>query len=480
MGTEQNIKLLHICKHWRLGIAASLFLFLTACLGNRDKVPDIPVNYLESYPDTLKIGTLYGPISYFEYRDQAMGYDYSLAMQFGEDKDIPIKIIVSPSMRSMIEMLDSGLIDIIAYDIPVTSEYLEHVQPCGYEHLSSQVLVQKKGKEMVKDVTELVGKTVFVEPDSKYLRRLVNLNDEIGGGMEIKEVKSDTIVTLDLLSMVSSGEIDYAVVDSEIAAINKGYFRDLDFSVDISFPQRSSWAVAKVNKWLADSIDKWFEEEDHAKANKSLLRKYYEFSIRYPYLNSRDAQVADFSKNFSKGYISEYDSLFRKYSKEINMDWRLYAAICYAESKFNNDVESWAGAKGIMQVMPSSANAYNVSVDKLTIPEESVALATKILKSTDEFLSRYVPDRKERMKFIIAAYNSGIGHIKDAITITKAKGWNPEIWDGNVEEAIKLKSNPEVYNDKSICQFGAYKGTLTAEYVKDVMALYDKAQKNID
>lgn len=457
----------------------SLTLYLIGCKSvNPDN--DDQKGLLTEYPDTLKIGTLYSPTSYFEYRDQPMGYDYTLAAQLAEDKGIEMKIIVATSMTSMVEMLDSGEIDIIAYDIPVTSEYLEHIEPCGYVHLSSQLLVQKKGKEMVRDVTELAGKEIYVERDSKYYHRMVNLNEEIGGGVEIREIESDSVITQDLLSMVSSGEIDFAVVDSEIADVNKAYFRDLDFSVDISFPQRSSWAVSKKNSWLADSIDLWFEEEGHIKANKKLLRKYYEFSIRYPNLNSRVTRLADFGKNFKNGYISEYDSLFKEYAPTINQDWRLFAAICYAESKFHNDVESWAGAKGIMQVMPSSAKAYGVSIDNMAEPRENVALATLILRSTDKFLTKYVPDPGERVKFMIAAYNCGIGHIKDAIEIAKSRGLDPRSWDGNVEEALKLKIDPEVYNDKDLCRFGFYRGDLTAEYVKEVMDLYEKARRNVD
>ncbi len=119
-------------------------------------------------------------------------------------------------------MLDSGKVDLIAYEVPITEHYRQYVLPCGPENITTQVLVQPKVSKQpaVKDVTELVGKEVYVEKDSKYLRRLRNLNDELGGGIIIREVDADSLITEDLIEMVSDGKIPLTVVDSDIARLN--------------------------------------------------------------------------------------------------------------------------------------------------------------------------------------------------------------------------------------------------------------------
>ncbi|WP_300805924.1 transporter substrate-binding domain-containing protein, partial [uncultured Duncaniella sp.] len=173
-------------------------------------------------PDTLRVATLYSPEAYFIYRGQEMGYDYELVTALAADKDMTLKMEIAPSLSRAVEMLDSGLVDLIAYEVPVTAEYKDRVVPCGPENITTQVLVQpKKGEEeLITDVTDLVGKDVYVESDSKYEARIRNLNQEVGGGINIHTVDRDTMITEDLIAMVSEGKIPLTVVDSDIARIN--------------------------------------------------------------------------------------------------------------------------------------------------------------------------------------------------------------------------------------------------------------------
>lgn len=202
--------------------------------------------------------------------------------------------------------------------MPITQHYKQYVLPCGPENYTTQVLVQPKvqGQAPISDVTDLVGKEVYVEKDSKYLRRMQNLNDEIGGGIIIHEVDADTLITEDLLRLVSNGEIPMTVVDSDIAMLNKTYYPDLDVDMEVSFPQRASWAVAPGKEWLADSIDSWFAGESPQRTNAELLKRYFEQTKFTPSVRF----------DFSKGYISKYDDIFKKYAPTVGWDWRLMAA----------------------------------------------------------------------------------------------------------------------------------------------------------
>lgn len=421
------------------------------------------------FPDTLRVATLYGPMSFFEYRGDTLGYDYSLIKQLTADKNITAEFILPASLSEAVEMLDSGLVDVIAYDVPVTAEYLEDIVPCAYEHLSSQILVQKKGPDALTDVTELIDKDVYVEKDSKFSYRLSNLNNELGGGINIIEIEEDSLMPVDLLQKVSKGEMQFTVVDSETAQLNKSYYRDLDLTLELSFPQRSAWAVSNREQWLADSINAWYEGAGSQQANKKLLRRYFELS-RIPKFDIRS-----FEKNFGSGHISPYDDLFKKYGKQAGVDWRLLAAIAFAESKFKNEAESWAGARGIMQIMPSTARGRGVDPETLINPEVSIKLASQMVTSLDKSFLKDVPDPVERRKFIMAAYNSGIAHIRDAISIAKGTGLDSTKWADNVAIALRMKSQPEIYNNKELCKYGYFKGTYTTAYVQKVEALYQKA-----
>lgn len=255
-----------------------------------------------------------------------MGYDYTLVDSLARQNDMVLDLTVARSLSSAVAMLDSGKVDLIAYEVPITNHYKQYVLPCGPETYTTQVLVQPKvkGQAPISDVTELVGKDVYVEKDSKYLRRLEHLNDEIGGGINIHEVDADSLITEDLIQMVSDGKIPLTVVDSDIAKLNSTYYPDLDVDMEVSFPQRASWAVAPGKEWLADSIDAWFARESPQRTNAELLKRYFEQSKYSPSVKF----------DFSKGYISQYDNLFKKYAPNVGWDWRLMAAQAFQESKF--------------------------------------------------------------------------------------------------------------------------------------------------
>lgn len=421
-------------------------------------------------PDTLRVATLYSPLSYFLYRGEPMGIDYTLVDSLARQKGMVLDLSVARSLTEAVAMLDSGTVDVIAYPVPITEHYKKYVIACGLENLTSQVLVQPKmnGQVPITDITQLVGKEVYVEKDSKYLRRMQNLNDELGGGIIIKEVDADSLITEDLLQMVSDGKIPMTVVDSDIAKLNQTYYPDLDIAVPVSFEQRSAWAVAPDKKWLADSIDSWFASSSSQEIDSDLLKRYFE--------QMKNGSSLNF--DFSKGYISKYDNIFKKYAPRIGWDWRLMAAQAYVESKFKPNARSWVGARGLMQIMPSTSRGYRTSVARLGNPETSVDVATKLINDLDSYLVKYVPNDKERLKFVIAAYNVGIAHVYDAIALARKYGLNPEVWDDNVSKAILMKMNPKYYNDP-VVKYGYCRGTETVAYVKGITNFYEHARREI-
>lgn len=427
-----------------------------------------------SLPDTIRVGTLYSPTSYFLYRDQEMGYDFTLVSQWAEEKGMTVDLHVAPSLPQLIEMLDSGDIDLAAYEIPVTAEYRPFVTPCGPEYITTQVLVQprKNGKPEITDATQLVGKDVYVEADSKYQFRLHNLDDELGGGIRIHEVSRDTLITEDLIAMVSDGSIPLTVVDSDIARINATYYSDLDVSLPLGFPQKASWGTAPDNKWLADSVNAWFAQAAPKRRQAELLKRYFELS------KNGDNLAGAFKMDLRHGKVSPYDDLFRASAAKTGMDWRLLAAIGYVESGFRPHLVSWAGARGIMQIMPRSAAAYGLPIDQIEDPAANIAAGARIFADLDRALASRVPDPEERIKFILASYNAGIGHIYDAIALAEKHGYNPRIWHGNVEVALMMKSNPEYYTDP-VCRNGYFRGRESVAFVTKVTTLLSTLRRQL-
>ncbi len=428
--------------------------------GKKDSVP-------ETVPDTLHAATLYGPTSYFTYQGQEMGFDYENLKQFAKDEGMVLDLKVASSLKSLLEMVESGEADLAAYPIPVIEEYSKKVKHCGHREITWQVLVQPQSDSLVTDVTQLVGKTVYVEKDSKYHYRLNNLNEEIGGGIEIKPISKDTLIAEDMIEMVDKGDIPLTIVDSDIANLNKSYFPHLNVDTKVSFDQYSSWAVRNDCDSLAARLDSWEKQKKTTDMLKSVYKKYFEDSKQSPLYENTEKT---FGLKLRKGdHLSPYDAIFKRHSNTAGFDWKLLAAIGFNESRFNNSIVSWAGARGVMQLMPATARAMGVS--NIENPENNILAAARLLKKLDESLESRIPDSEERMKFVVASYNCGLGHVYDAIALAEKYGLDPKVWTGNVSEAALMKSRPQYYNDP-VVKNGYFRGRETVDFVNRVMDVY--------
>lgn len=352
--------------------------FLLFCLGachNKRHVPEEAGHAHDlaqiKDSDELVVLTLYSSTSYFIYRGQAMGFQYELSEQFAKSLGVKLRIEVARNVPEMIQKLLNGEGDIIAYNLPITKEWKDSLIYCGEEVITHQVIVQRNnGKtKPLKDVTELIGKDVYVK-SGKYYDRLVNLDKELGGGIHIHEVTNDSITVEDLITQVAQGKIAYTVADNDLAKLNATYYPNLNTGLSISFDQRASWAVRKDCPQLAKAANEWHEKNMTSPAYTASMKRYFEISKAMPHspiLSLRE------------GKISHYDDLFKKYAKEIDWDWRMLASLAYTESNFDTTAVSWAGAKGLMQLMPSTARAMGMPPGMEQNPEESIKAAVKYI-----------------------------------------------------------------------------------------------------
>ena len=444
-------------------------LLLRSCFGNKqqeqkeDDLVSMDLPQLKAAGEITAV-TLYSSTSYFQYKMEPMGYEYDLIKDFARSEGLKLNIKVAENATRLIEMLEAGEADVVAYPILVNNKLKEDYLYCGREEQTSQVLVQRanKGDTILTDVTQLIGKDIYVKPATKYFQRLKNLDEELGGGIHIKDIEKDTITTEDLISMVSQGEIPYTISDDNIARLNKTYFWNINVSLKVSFMQRSSWLVRKTSPKLAEAINAWASDKSGSHVYKAAMKRYFELS--------KQPLTVDLPP-VKNGHISPYDDLFKKHSKNIGWDWQLLASISYQESHFNPSVVSWAGAEGLMGIMPNTARALGVTPHELKDPDIGIRTGVDCLRKFRQGFSE-ITDPQEKIKFTLASYNAGIGHIYDAQRLAEKYGKNPLIWEDNVAEYIRLKSDPEYYNDP-VCKHGYLRGSETFNYVREVIQRFD-------
>ncbi len=446
-----------------------LFILLPACtlfLKKDDQICDLPC-ILES--DTLRILTLNTSTSYFIYRDQPMGYHYDMIQEFCRHHGLIPEIIVAPGTASLMNMLQDEVGDVIAYHIPVTRERRDSVIYCGLQQINHQVLVQRamRGDTLVDDVTGLIGKTVTVTSGSRYHQRLIHLNEELGGGIRIEVTESDSILPEDLIRMVSRGEIAYTVADDDLARLNQTYFRNLNTDLEISFDQRSSWVVRRNTPVLADSLDSWFARKSEEPLFLRIMKRYFEETKGF-----YEVDRFSYSEILGPGVISPFDSYFQQEGKRLGLDWRLLAAVAYQESTFRTEESSCSGAVGLMGLMPATAASLGVTSDQLYDPEHNIRAGAQYLKQLISFFSS-VKESTEQIKFALAAYNGGIGHISDARALAEKYKADKDVWEGNVERFVQLKRLEQYYTDP-VCRNGYFRGDETINYVREVMARWEQ------
>lgn len=225
----------------------------------------------------------------------------------------------------------------------------------------------------------------------------------------------------------------------------------------------SSWAVSNGNRELADSLNHWYSPQlaQKVKADEEFLLSTRSIS-RHEY-----AQVL----NKAGGVISHYDEYFRRYAHLARWDWRLLAAQCYQESTFDPKAQSFAGACGLMQLMPATAHDLGLEPEQVWEPEKNIAAAAKYIGQLN-YHFKDIRNFNERTKFVLAAYNGGMFHVRDAMLLTEKNGGNPHLWN-DVSEYIRKLATPEFYND-SIVRYGYMRGSETADYVSRIHNLWYK------
>nr|WP_299206162.1 transporter substrate-binding domain-containing protein [uncultured Brumimicrobium sp.] len=410
--------------------------------------------------------------SYFIYRGQKMGLEYEILNQFAKEIGVKLEIKVVKDLDSMITKLNNGEGDIIACNFTVTKDRRSHVDFSQPIMRTSQVLVQRKPsdwksrrkkdweKELIRDPAQLSRKTIHVWKNSSYYDRLINLQNELGDTIVLMPLDGN-VIPEDAIEMVDKGFIDYTVVDENVALMNKRYYENIDTELEISVKQKIAFGVRKQSPLLRKRLDAWLDDFMKTSTFNYIKHKYLNISMYSTRAKSEYSSIKG-----SK--ISPYDDIVKSVAGKYGWDWRLISALIYQESKFQLNQESWAGAYGLMQFMPTVGPTYGVYPDSPPAVQIDGGIR-KIVRNFRDWKS--IPDSIQRIKFTFATYNAGLGHVLDAQRLAKKYGKDPLVWDDNVEVFIKKLSEPKYYHDP-VAYYGYMRGSETYNYVRSIFIRY--------
>lgn len=422
----------------------------------------------------LRALIIYSSTSYFLYRGQPMGFEYELLERLADHLELKLELIVSTNLDNQFEVLNRGDVDLIAHGMTITNQRKWEVDFTEYLYLTRQVLVQRLPdnynliswrdlqRHIIQDPIELIEDTVSIRLNSSYYERMISLANEIGGDIYIDTLDS-SLSTDEIIEMVIKGEIKYTIADENLARINASYHPILKIDVPVSFSQRIAWVTRKKSPLFRKAVNDWIVSVRSKTDYNVIYNKYFKNKK-----NFRSRTRSDFY-SLNNVQISQHDDLIKKYALEIGWDWRLLASQIYQESRFNPAANSWAGASGLMQVMPATAKSLGITDRKN--PEQSIRGGTAYLAQLyDSFTD--IPDSLIRIQFALASYNCGYGHIRDAQRLAEAEGLDPNLWFDNVEKTILALSFAENFN-KPIIKYGYVRGKEPVDYIKEIFDRYE-------
>ena len=416
---------------------------------------------------TLRMLTTNNATNYFLLRGKLLGFEYELIKHFADAENLQLEVVVAPAYNDLIPWLLEGRGDLIAAFMTIGKEREESgIQFSRPSHYAEEMVVARSDEKKLKTPQDLAGRTVVVRPGSSYRTSLEKLKAE---GIDLKIGDApETMETEEIIEMVARGEYDLTVADTQILAIEESYRDDIKGVFPVSPKTAQGWAARAGDKKLLAAIDAFIKKEYRGVFYNITYKKYFK--------SPRNVQraIEEYATVMKDGKISPYDDLIKKYAEKYGFIWKLLAAQMYQESRFNPRAKSWAGAEGLMQVMPKTGKEFGFT--GLDDPEIGIHAGVKYM---DWVRNRFdeKPDLLNRIWFTLAAYNAGIGHLNDARRLAGQEGWNPLAWFENVEKAMLLLAQPK-YSKQA--RHGYVRGSEPVKYVRSISDRYHAYQALTD
>lgn len=234
------------------------------------------------YPDIasegiLRIITEYDQLGYYVSGDTIQGFQYELSQALSQLTGLEVQIQLEMNLSKSYEALATGRCDVIARNLPVTTQLRDTFLFTDPIVLNKQVLVQRRRSAgdslLIRNQLDLAGKTLYIPQDSPALFRIRNLEQEIGDTIYIIEDRNYS--SEQLMIMVERGDIDYAVCDQQIAKKLQKSLTQVDIETDISFTQLHSWAIRKDSPILLDSLNSWLQQLKQSGLYSKIYNRYY-------------------------------------------------------------------------------------------------------------------------------------------------------------------------------------------------------------
>ena len=415
--------------------------------------------------NTLNVVLLNAPSTYYIGPEGPQGFEYDLLKSYADHLGVDLNITTAHTIKEAIELSKQKNIHITSASLAKTPQREEkyHFGPSYFE-VEEQVICNRgmlRGSNFPRNVEDLAGLSIMVGTDTSYSETLKKLQAD---GFDINVTTTAEYSTEELLQKVANHEIDCTVADSNIYALNLRYFPEIALAFSISGREQLAWVLPRNSKELEADMYAWLNDY-HQKGKMTQLKDhYYSYILFFDYYNTKM-----FYKRM-KSRLPKYEKYFKDAAKKFDIPWTLLASVSYQESHWNARAKSFTGVRGLMMLTKRTAKILGVK-NRLN-PKASVIGGTRHLKQMIKFVPKEVQG-ENRLKFALAAYNIGMGHIRDAQRLAKKLGLNQNVWS-DLKIVLPLLSQKKYYKT---LKYGYARGAEPVKYVESIYNYKDILDK---
>ena len=399
----------------------------------------------------LRLLTLNGPATYYLWRGELIGFEYELVKAFADELGVALETVVAAHRAELQPLLEAGQGDLISASVTITDARRDAGLAFSEPYLKVQEVFVSQTPVVA--IGDLAGRRVTVQAGTSFVDTLQGLPDELGVEIGLAQAASPA-----LIERVGQGLADVTLADSHVAEIEAAFNPSLFIGPRLAPERELGWAVRRDQPQLLAALNRFVRERYRGYEYNVLRNKYFRNERRMR--RQRDHRLEGEA-------LSPYDDIVQRAADAHGFDWRLLVSQMYQESSFDPEAVSFAGARGLMQVLPRTAREVGVEPERLAQPEQGIAAGARYLGWTrDRFPSLPLG---ERHWFALAAYNAGVGHVRDARRLAAAQGWDPAHWFDNVENAMLLLSERR-YARQAV--HGYVRGSEPVRYVSEIRHRY--------
>ncbi|MBA53621.1 MAG: membrane-bound lytic murein transglycosylase MltF [Pseudomonadales bacterium] len=431
---------------------AAGFLLVPACQ------PNLPLLEQVQQAGELIVATQEGPTTYYQEMDRETGFEFELAQAYADFLGVKLKIRTYSDLGDLLSAVRRGEVHMAAAGLTVTPQRSREFRFSSPYQQITQQLIYRSNQSAPKTVDDLTGKKLVVIANSSHSENLSRLQQQ---HPELIWEEKHNSSALALLNMVNDGQADFAVVDSNVFNTYRSVFPELRNSFELKDPEPLAWAFSSnTDASLFTSAELFFNEANESGALEELRIRFFGHR-EFDYVGARTFLAHLDSR------LVKYEESFKNVAKELNIDWRLLAAIGYQESLWNPNAISPTGVRGLM--MLTLRTAKEMGVTNRRDAEQSIVGGANYFSK----LYKRLPDaiaEPNRTWFALAAYNVGYGHLMDARRLAKKDGLDPNNWF-DVREKLPLLLKREVYSQTRHGR--ARSGAQSVVYVRNIRRYYE-------